>query len=193
MIALIPARAGSKRLGVFPCSQSLNRLDGCPADAEHPREQRARHALASANDNHLLCRQLRQMLIFSAVCSEQSDAIGVQDVFAARYILQVVGVIVRWVAINVVDFLSVWARTYERCCHKAMDFALEIVALFSQVDGEVSAFAARRFQQTSDVRSLTGPRTSNIAAIRDLVPALEGNHIAPFFMHGDIVSRIWWH
>jgi hypothetical protein len=147
-------------------------------------QQLCRNAFTASNDNDLFSGQLRKVLIFSARRMQKAEPISVQHVFASRYVLQVIDVIIRWLSVDVVDFFSVRAWADKCRCHEAVDFALNVFPLASKIDRQMTALTSRWAKDLSYERRLACPTSPDAPKARDFIPAFAANDFSPFFLHG---------
>lgn len=179
MIALIPARAGSKRLEMFPSIARENLLDGSSGDVVMGGES-SWPERAAPNQRHVMFGQFGLPLSL-ATSTNEAVGVGVSDVFRWRQILKVVRAIVPAVIVNVVDVLAGWFRADECGGYNASHVQRALNALSAERYIPASARAQLLFHQAARTRRAARPNTFNAAFAGDLVPALKPNDRFPYF------------
>lgn len=188
-LALIPARSGSKGvlLDMSPCSQMLDGQDGWFADAECASYDGSRCGAFAYNHN-LLRLKLGESLAFASCGVSQAKAIRMEHVFSARAIFQVSNTVVEWLAVEVVDFLPGRAWAYEGSGNELMDTALNVPAIASEIDSQMSTSAFAWTEYTSNVCGLSGSDSSYTTHVGHFIPTLYSDNRPPFFLHGKSLS-----
>jgi hypothetical protein len=139
----------------------------------------------------LLLRKLGKVLVFTPLRHKQSQTVGVKGVLAASAVLKIVEAVVRSVAIEVVDFVILWAGTNERLRNKLMGVSLKVAALATEKIGDVPISTNIALEQSASVGCLARATSPHPAPVRDFIPGFVAHDWTPFlWMAGHPFTRL---
>lgn len=150
---------------------------------KHAAQHTSGNILTATYHHDLLSGQFRPGHVFTAFGFHQAQSVRMRDIFGARAVLQILDAIIRWIAIDVIHFFAIRARTDECSGNKTMDLSLSLSGIAAQVHRQVPTLTMRRRNDSTDVRSVRGLHALDTSQIRYLIPTFKTNRLSPFFGH----------
>jgi hypothetical protein len=189
-LAVVPARAGSGDM--TPRHALLRATDRDWSHAEYP-GQNADRSCTVANDDDLVRGEFGEVLVLSDPKADKPKPVGVLHVLSWRAVFEVGGVVIRGIAVNVVDLLALRSRPKKRVSDEVMDARREIPAVSRQRYTVAPIASPLRLQNAARSGRFAPARAADSPKARHFMGTLEAHHWTPyFFVHADIIPCERW-